>query len=390
VYLGRTTGVSTSPTFALRGTSVGDRFGSRVASAGDVNGDGFGDLVVAASGADGNAGRVYVFYGGAAGISATPSVMIAGPAGASGSFGDHVATIGDVDGDGFADLAVGASGVGSQTGRVYVFRGASSGLTTTASWTFDGPDGAGSSFGLAIARGADVNADGFGDLVVSAMLANGGTGAAYVFAGSASGPASAPSLRIAGFDGTGGQFGSSLEIVGDVDGDGIVDVGVGADNPSATGRAYVFLGSTSGLTATPSTSLAAPDGPSTRFGIAVAGDDFNGDGFADVAVGASSAAGPDSVRVYASAGASGIPSTATQTLNAVDSPPGSFGSVVAAGGDVNGDPFRDLLVAAPDAAASTGHVFLFDGATSGLPSSPTTTLVGPDAANGRFGTWLAL
>ena len=98
-----------------------------MASAGDVNGDGFDDLVVGAKGVQTERGRAYVYLGGQSGLSPTP-VVLAGPGGVQGSFGISAASAGDVNGDGFGDLVVGAKGVEDGAGSAYVYFGSAGGI----------------------------------------------------------------------------------------------------------------------------------------------------------------------------------------------------------------------------------------------------------------------
>jgi len=154
----------------------GDRFGISVASAGDVNGDGFADVIVGAwandaGGAD--AGRAYVYFGGPA-ADATPDLALTGAA-ANDSFGYSVASAGDVNGDGFADLLVGAYGSdagGADAGRAYVYFGGPA-ADATPDLTLTGA-AANDVFGYSAASAGDVNGDGFDDIMVGAFLSDAG------------------------------------------------------------------------------------------------------------------------------------------------------------------------------------------------------------------------
>jgi hypothetical protein len=194
-------------------------FGLPVASADDVNGDGYADLIVSAGSAVGVTGRAYVYLGAVSGTVTTPSTILSGMDGFGGHFGSCAASAGDVNGDGYADLAIGASQASSLTGRSYVYLGNASGIATTPSTTLMGPDGASGFFGQSIASAGDVNGDGFADLVVSAKGVSSGTGRAYVYVGSASGIATTPSTALAGPDGVSGSFGASVASAGDANGD---------------------------------------------------------------------------------------------------------------------------------------------------------------------------
>src|SRR5690606_25050868 len=106
----------------LTGANAGEALGTWAATAGDVNGDGYADLVVGAPGAAGGAGQAYLYHGSGGGLSATPALTLSG-ANAGDGFGRVVGTAGDVNGDGYAEVLVAAPGANSSTGQAYVFAG---------------------------------------------------------------------------------------------------------------------------------------------------------------------------------------------------------------------------------------------------------------------------
>ena len=175
--------------FQINGEAAYDHSGFSVSSAGDVNGDGFDDVIVGAHGADpnGGSGASYVVFGKASGFGATLELSsldgnngfkINGEA-ADDHSGFSVASAGDVNGDGFADLIVGAYSAdpnGSNSGASYVVFGKASGFAATLELSsLDGNNGfqingeAASDFsGFSVASAGDVNGDGFDDLIVGA------------------------------------------------------------------------------------------------------------------------------------------------------------------------------------------------------------------------------
>ncbi len=282
------------------------RFGTSVASAGaghDVNGDGFADVIVGAEGVNDFSGRVHVYLGSASGLMSTPTVDLEANEGAYSVFGHSVASAGDINGDGFADVIVGAG----DPGHVYVYLGSGSALSSTPAFILapPGADGTHPCFGCSIASAGDIDGDGFADVIVGAPTAYGKAGRVHVYLGGGSGLTSTPALDLASPAGGSIEafFGSSVASAGDINGDGFVDVIVAAEGKfGEAGHVYVYLGSTSGLTSTPALDLDSPaaDGSQAFFGrpVASAGD-INGDGFADVIIGAYRAYGTSGrVHVY--------------------------------------------------------------------------------------------
>jgi hypothetical protein len=169
----------------------------------DVNGDGYADVVIGASSYQNSTGRVYVYLGSASGLPASPSLTLTGPAGASvQEFGSSVSGAGDVNGDGYGDVVVSAS----STGVAYLYLGSATGLSGVSPLQV-GP-GAGRMLTLAAGAG-DVNGDGYADIIGSWIAAGGGTGSAYLFAGSAAGVSIAPPTLLRGGS-TDTFFGSAL------------------------------------------------------------------------------------------------------------------------------------------------------------------------------------
>jgi hypothetical protein len=161
VFHGSASGVATVPARVLEGGAQFDGFGRSVASAGDVNGDGFSDLVVgayaAAPGGRTDAGSASVFHGSASGVTTAPVRVLEGVAGRD-FFGRSVASAGDVNGDGLGDLVVGAGGADPggrmEAGSASVFHGNATGIATTPARVLDGA-AAGDSFGLSVASAVE-------------------------------------------------------------------------------------------------------------------------------------------------------------------------------------------------------------------------------------------
>ena len=208
--------------------------GGSVASAGDVNGDGYSDIVVGANGysnGEVNEGAAFIYLGSNIGIdpNQTPWSIEGSQVGAT-RFGRPVASVGDVNSDGYGDVIVGAGATSKiRGGEVFIFHGSSSGLKSSYDLNIES-DEAYASFGASVASAGDVNGDGYGDVIVgSSGFSNGevSEGAAFVYLGSSTGLNSNEAWSVESNQAS-AQFGSSVAGIGDVNGDGYENIIVGA------------------------------------------------------------------------------------------------------------------------------------------------------------------
>lgn len=358
------------PDVTLTG-QTNSRFGAKVASAGDVNGDGIPDLLVSGPGYSNNTGRAYLFYGGPGLVSegaAAADAIVTGE-GTFNELGYSISCAGDLNRDGLADVIIGGPGASSNAGRAYVFYGGSAFVgskpASGANLILTGESN--TTLGTGVACAGDMNGDGRDDLVVGAYQFNGFGGKAYIFYG---GPTLSGTRPAAGADviltseGSGNQFGGNVAAAGDLNGDGLGDVIVGAVGyGSNTGRAYIFLGGPFLTTRSAGAADVILTGELAggNFGGAVAGaGDVNADGLSDVIVAAPNY-GSFQGRAYLFLGGASLVSKSASAADLIldkEATNESFGSSVCSAGDLHGDGFSDLLVGGP--GTGTGRAFLYD------------------------------
>ncbi|MBY0336275.1 MAG: DUF4214 domain-containing protein [Acetobacteraceae bacterium] len=391
--------------FRLDGQPVA-RLGASVDFVGDVNGDGYEDLLVGAptsSNAGAQSGSSWLVFGKAGGwtnltlnnaIASGTAIRIDGQ-GAGDNAGNWVSAAGDVNADGFADFLIGAplaDGGGTDSGATWLIFGKAAGwsnftlaggLSTLVGVRFTGQ--AGTQSGWSAAGTGDVNGDGFADFIVGAPFGSGGGEAWLIFgkntawANTALTPGLAPSagIRITG-SGTADFTGWSVNSAGDLNGDGLADLAIGAPFSAAggnnSGSTYVVFGKTGGWSSIDlSTALRFDGAAESQSGRSVASaGDVNGDGFMDLLIGAPSAAVGSStgagVTWLVFGKASGwsnlsLPNAAASDAIFIAGPAASAngGWAVSAAGDVNGDGFADLVTTAPQAGTNAGATYVILG-----------------------------
>ncbi|MCV6638502.1 FG-GAP-like repeat-containing protein [Candidatus Albibeggiatoa sp. nov. NOAA] len=313
-----------------------------------------------------------------------------------GAFGISAVGIGDVNSDGYDDVAVGAADYDNgefDEGAVFIYYGSASGLSNNYDVMLESNQ-VQARLGRSISSAGDVNGDGYNDLIVGAYFYD-STGAAFVYHGSASGVANSYDtiLQVAGS----ARFGWSVAGVGDVNGDGYSDVMIGdsfyTDGESQEGAVFVFHGSAGGVSSSYTTSM-QPDIASAQMGYSVAGaGDLNNDGYDDAIVGAIYYAnGQDSEgAIFTYHGSpSGLSSSFTKQLES-DQAQAYFGCDVEGAGDVNNDGFDDIIVGAyayDNGETDEGVVFIYHGSETGIADS-YNSLLEVDQANANLGRYVA-
>jgi FG-GAP repeat protein len=398
LFLGTASGLETNAHWSADGEQSDARFGGALASAGDVNGDGYSDVVVGASGFDGgdtDEGRAALFLG-----SSAPPATVASWIGEGNQdfayFGVSVASGGDVNGDGYGDVVVGAQGYNQTEGRAFLYLGSASGLATSFAWSAG--SGMGSTYyGSSVCSAGDVNGDGYDDVGVGASFyATSNVGRAYVYLGSPSGLSFEPVWVTSGTQNN-ELYGTRVASAGDVDGDGFGDLLVFSrgfvEDFANEGKVFLYLGSASGLGTTAAWSRVG--GASTAlFGWSLgSAGDVNGDGYGDVIVGARAFSSPETSegRAYVFLGSAGGLALDPDWTAESNQAHALFGTSVATAGDVNRDGYSDVLVGAPSytgGQTDEGRAYLYLGSASGLAASPAWTAE-IDQAEAGFGECVA-
>ena len=348
------------------GSFAGQGLGFGAAPAGDVNGDGFGDVLVSTATEDTAQVRALLYLGGPDGPSLVPAWTFT-----TSEEANPARSAGDVNGDGYADVMVPRPFAAIPNhpggGKVAIFHGGPNGLPATPSYERFSPTPADNQlFGSAVDYAGDVNGDGYSDIIVGtfAYTQDGipSRGAAWIFHGGLFGLQAVPAKTLVGTLEP-GRFAQAVATAGDVNGDGFDDVIIGAPQAASGfphgGRVTVHFGSASGIGNTFALLNGTANDALCGSAVSTAGD-VNGDGYADVVFG--SPGGVDFIgrADIAFGGPAGIASR-TPLPSPVNEAQEQWGRVVAPLGDTDGDGNPEFAIAGMNSPFLTGHAFVYSG-----------------------------
>ncbi len=370
LFQGAPGGLPTNADWTMGSDQSGSLFGQSVSSAGDTNNDGYDDIIIGAphyknGELESAEGRAYIFYGSSSGLTNTPITLEINQQDAQ--FGYDVSGVGDVNDDGYDDVLVGSryytNGEGNE-GGAFLYLGSSSGITTTAVWSFEGNQ--------AVAAAAERP---FPAQVMSTTMATPTSSSAllittapkkmrglfFCFWAAAQGQAPNQTWTLTGPH-SNSLFGMDVASAGDVNQDGYDDMLIGAPNYSNEqeneGAALLYLGKALPLNPIPAW-VVESNQLGALLGTAVSGaGDVNNDGYDDVIIGTPLYSGDQSHEGRATIflGTSGGLTTLPAWHDYGDKADTLYGQSVSNAGNFNHDAYADILVGAPDFRTSRDPV----------------------------------
>jgi len=412
--------------FKITGNAIGDYLGYKVSTAGDINNDGYDDIIIGAYYKNNRQGAAYVIYGGQESSFSdldlsttsldplTTGFMITGNA-AGDYFGFAVNTAGDINNDGYDDIIIGAHFKNSDQGAAYVIYGGDKSAMSnialdltalnplTTGFMITG-NAAGDQLGVSVSTAGDINNDGYDDIIVGANAKNNDQGAAYVIYGGAKSTMTNIALSVTpltptstGFMITGkatnNLFGISVSTAGDINNDGYHDIIVGAHfTNSYRGEAYVIYGgaksSMSNIALTSTTlnptstgfTIAGNTGDYLGASVSTAGD-INNDGYDDIIIGTFIKNSYQGAAFVIYGGEKSTMSNWDFSLGATLNPTSTgfvltgnaagdyFARSVSKAGDINNDGYDDIIVGAPNKNSNQGVAYVIYGGAKSTRSN---------------------
>jgi len=344
------------PDRIFAGETAGDFLGDGGTALADVNGDGYDDVIIGARGYNNNDGRLYIFLGGVD-MDKEADVILDGEPGKTGYFSCNCLSVGDIDKDGYADVLVGSFGYDKRRGRVYLYYGGDP-MDRSADVVFEG-EHADDLFGRNATIGQDIDGDGYRDILIGARTAPKGTrnGRAYLFYGGDRNQMDAVcdmtfSPPVSGVQ----EFGSSLDIY-DIDANGHADVVIGA---RCQGTVFIYWGDERGKMDAVADVIIWGESQSSLGGDKLFCSDFNRDGYGDIAVGAYNWPRQNRIgRTYIYYGGTKTSIDTQPDMIFTGETEGSWFGHDIGGGDFNNDGYTDLVAGAWGYNNKEGRAYVF-------------------------------
>jgi hypothetical protein len=374
--------------------------GTPVRYAGDVNGDGYSDIIIGSYSLNADAGKSYVIYGGSSlsnidlsSLTTAQGFIISGTT--STRSGWSVSGAGDVNKDGYDDVIIGGPSANSNNGIAYIIYGGINlnniDIATLTSSQGISVSGGSGSFGNSVSQAGDVNHDGYADVVIGAVNADSNAGKTYVIYGGASltninlaSLTPAQGFSVSGAAANDGS-GVSVSYAGDVNNDNYDDILIGANSAgNGNGKSYIIYGGNNinniallSLTNSQGIIISGASNDNSGISVSYAGD-INHDGYDDIIIGANSV-GPG--RVYVIFGKNNLVNLDLSSLSSSDgfsivgaTNGDSTGYSVSYGGDVNGDTYTDIVIFSCDCSANSGlgkNYVVYGGMSGFITYSPS-------------------
>ena len=357
-------------------------FGGRIVC-GDADGDGYDDILIGASTYNNTRGRVYLFYGGPD-MNTTPQLVLNGQ-NEGDYFGDGIAC-GDIDNDGYEDIVIAAGGYGEKRGRAYLYWGSDrNSMDAKPDKIFVGKQEKGSLFGVGYPAVYDIDNDGYDDIILGAHTSSNKTGRAYLYYGNKKELMDTSYDLIFKPENSGERFFGYIIKCGDVDNDGFGDIVIGRPG-RGRGRAFFYYGASKSNTDAKADVVF--EVKSERFGCGITCVDQNRDGYDDIVMGAPGYNKPG--RAYLFYGSSKRTLDTDPDIVLDGEVEGSYyGFLQEVCGDIDGDKVNDIVIGAYYYQQQVGRVYVYWGNELAGPNPKPGRILTGENPGDEFGIGLA-